>query len=180
MLDSEDKEAVARIMTLFSTKMKRVSITVVLILVPTIVTFILLGIFVADIFTILMIPAMFLVMLIPVFIMLLPLRKELPRLKQMAQKYNFTPPLKADSLPSGLSQDGEPDRLPESPPIQPLSNLEAMKQQYNQKKYPSTFGIESGPTKATSFFSPKFMCLCSVFLLFVAGMVFVFIFMQNS
>ena len=179
MLDSEDREAVTRAMNLFSTKLKKLPILMGLTIIPAIIVFIMLGFFVEDIFLFVIIPIVILGMIISFFIVILPLRKELPRLKQMARKYDFTSKPIAGSFPSGSPLNEGPKVLSESPPVQPMSNIEAVRRKFEQQAFPSVSGIGGDPTKVASLFSLKFLCYCFVFLLIVAGVILGFIFIPN-
>ena len=117
MLDTEDREALAKVMTLLSTKMKMIPILMLFIIVPSIFVLVLLGIFISNTFYFLTIPIVVLGLVIPSLIFIYPVRKHLPRLKQMARKYNFVTPTNVKSYPSGPS----PDRVPYSGPNQVTS-----------------------------------------------------------
>lgn len=171
MLDTEEKEALAKVMTLFSTKIKKLPILMGTILVPAIFIPVMMGIFIDDIFYFLTIPIVLMELLISFLIIIHPLRKDLPRLKQMARKYNFG---------SGPSPNREPYSLSESPPTQPMSNVEAMRQRFKQPYFPPASGISSSSTQASSLFTRKFICFCFLLVIVVVGVVIGFTLMQNS
>jgi hypothetical protein len=171
MLDTEEKEAVAKVMTLFSTKIKKLPILMGTILVPAIFIPVMMGIFIDDIFYFLTIPIVLMELLISFLIIIHPLRKDLPRLKQMARKYNFG---------SGSSPNREPYSLSESPQTQPMSNIEAMRQRFKQQNFPPASDIGSGSTQVSSLFTRTFICFCFVLVIIVVGVVIGFTLMQNS
>ncbi len=95
MLDAEDREAVSRVMGLISNRNNKKIIVIIIVIVP-----VLIGIFAftwlfptnADWYWywIVILAILFGALILPFLIILYPLRKDIPRLKGMAQKYNFS------------------------------------------------------------------------------------------